>query len=361
MPQEPLWRKPLPSPGLGGVAATDQVVIVSGRDLNDTHDFWRALDPKSGDTLWTLRYEAAGNLDYGSSPRATALIHDGVAYCYGAFGHLHAVDATTGRIVWKVDTHSEFAAGTKDLPWGHCGSPLIADDKLIVYAGGPEAALVAFAPKTGGLKWKSPGGKSAYGSLLVGEFGGVRQVVGFDELSLNGWDIASGRRLWNLRWDNEKDFHVPTPIAWNGRLIICSETDGTRMHGFRDGGLLDPKPIGANADLSPDTHTPVVSGRRLFGISGDLQCLDLSTPLRSKWQAKGQFGKHANAVASDSRVLVVTDRGEAVLFDASANQLSELDRRVLVPNETDLYSHPAFSNGRMYVRASNAVYCFELK
>jgi hypothetical protein len=361
LPDKPLWRKPLPSPGLGGVAATDKVVIVSGRDLNDTHDFWRGLDPKTGETLWTLRYEANGNLDYGPSPRATALIYDGIAYCYGAFGHLHAVDAVTGRIIWKIDTQSEFGAATKDLPWGHCGSPLIAGDKLIFYAGGPNAALVALDPKTGDVKWKTPGAKSAYGSFLAGNFGGVEQIIGFDELTLGGWDVATGRRLWTARWDQDKDFHVPTPIAWNGRLIIASETEGTRLYGFHSGGALDPKPLAIDADLSPDTHTPVVAGNRLFGVSRRLHCLDLPDNLRPRWQQDGDFGKHATAVASDSRVLIVTDRGEGIVIDAIADKFTVLDRRGLVPNESDLYSHPAFANGRMYLRTANAVMAFDMK
>ena len=133
------------------------------------------------------------------------------------------------------------------------------------------------------------------------------------------------------------------------------------MYSFREGGLLDPKPLGADADLSPDTHTPVVAGQRLFGVSGGLYCLDLSKSLRSVWHDDGQYGKHATAVASDTRVWIITDRGEGIVIDATADKFTVLDRRVLVPGESDLYSHPAFADGRMYLRMANAVVCFEVK
>jgi outer membrane protein assembly factor BamB len=362
LPEKPIWRKPLPSQGLGGVAATEQVVIVSARDLNDSHDFWRGLDPTTGETRWTLRYPAPGNLDFGASPRATALIHDGLAYCYGALGHLHAVNIATGQIVWKHDTQIEFGAATNDLPWGHCGSPLVAAGKLVFYAGGPNAALVALDLKTGAVKWKTPGDKSAYGSFLAATIGGVEQVVGFDETTLGGWDAEMGRRLWAATPAHEKDFNVPTPIFWNDRLIVSTENNGTRLYGFHTGGVIDPKPQAVDLDLGPDTHTPVLVGDRLFGVQKGLHCLDLRSGLRRLWRGDDEaLDKHVTAVASDTRLLLITHKGEGILIDATAEKFTVLDRRTLAPNETDLYAHPAFANGRMYVRASDALLCFDLK
>jgi outer membrane protein assembly factor BamB len=362
LPTQPVWRKPLPSPGLGGVAATDQVVIVSARDLNDSHDFWRGIDPSSGETRWTLRYPAPGNLDFGASPRATALIYDGLAYCYGALGHLHAVNISSGRVVWKHDTQAEFGAATNDLPWGHCGSPLVVADKLVFYAGGPDAALVALDLKTGALKWKTAGAKSAYGSFLAATLGGVEQVVGFDETTLGGWDAETGRRLWTVTPAQEKDFNVPTPIVWDGRLIVSTENNGTRLYGFRPGGVIDPKPQAVDLELGPDTHTPVRIGSRLFGVQKGLHCLDLSSGLRRLWRGNDEaLDKHVTAVASDTRLLLITHNGEGILVDATAEKFMVLDRQTLAPNERDLYAHPAFANGRMYLRTSDAVLCYELK
>ncbi|MGC8001492.1 PQQ-binding-like beta-propeller repeat protein, partial [Salmonella enterica] len=72
------------------------------------------------------------------------------------------------------------------------------DGKLILYAGGPQAAIVALDPATGKTIWRAPGNPPGYGSLVVGTLGGKRQLVGHDATSLGGWDIATGRRLWKL-------------------------------------------------------------------------------------------------------------------------------------------------------------------
>lgn len=355
-----LWRKTLPSRGLGGIAADDKHVVVSARDLNDTHDLWRCLDARTGATVWSVRYPAEGNLDFGNSPRASPLVHDGVVYCYGAFGHLHAIDLTTGKVLWKHNTCQEFAAPS-DLPWGLCGSPLIADGKVVLYVGGPQAALVAFDAKTGAIAWQTPGGRPAYGSFLSGQFGGVSQVVGYEEKTLGGWDVATGKRIWTLTPDRPKDFNVPTPLAWNGHLIVCTENNATRLFRFHKDGVIDPKPVAVYGELRPDTHTPVIVGNRLFGVHGGLHCLDLANGLKPLWVGEDDaLTQFTTAIGSPDRVLLVTMLGEALIADAKADRFRVLERRAIVDDEGGLYSHPAFANGHWYVRAGNAILCFAL-
>jgi outer membrane protein assembly factor BamB len=356
----PLWRVPLPGGGLGGVAATEKYVIVSGRDLKDTHDLWRCLDAATGKTVWSLRYPAPGNLDFGSSPRATPLIHGGMAYLAGAFGHLHAVDLATGKVRWKYDTAAEFNAPS-DLTWGLCGSPVIAGGKLIHFVGGPKLGIAAFDPVSGAILWKTPGGKPGYGSLLAGTFGGVEQVVGYDETTLGGWEVATGRRLWSLTPDRPKDFNVPTPIAWRGRIIVATENNATRVYGFDDAGRIVPRPEAVYAELRPDTHTPVRVGDRLFGVHNGLHRLDLSDRLKADWVWEDDALSHYTAaVASDSRLLLMTMLGEAILVDITAKEFRLLDRKVIAEEESGLYSHPAFAGGNMYLRTADGVICLPL-
>jgi hypothetical protein len=58
------------------VAATREFVLVSDRGLRDTADVWTCLAADTGKPVWTHRYPAPGNLDYGNSPRATPVIRD---------------------------------------------------------------------------------------------------------------------------------------------------------------------------------------------------------------------------------------------------------------------------------------------
>ncbi len=53
---ELLWAHPLPSSGVGGVAANENFVVVSSRDAKDKQDLFICLDPVTGTELWRLSY-----------------------------------------------------------------------------------------------------------------------------------------------------------------------------------------------------------------------------------------------------------------------------------------------------------------
>lgn len=362
LPDSPriLWTKRLTARGLGGVAATEKYVLVVDRDAADSLDIFRCLNAQTGDELWTLRYPATGDLDYGNSPRATPQIHDDCVYLLGAFGHLHCVTLATGKVRWKRELRDEFEAEDKQV-WGVCSSPLVVDGKLIVNPGAPSASLAALDPQRGDTLWKSPGEVAAFGSFIAAELGGKRQIVGYDKTTLGGWDIATGKRLWTLKPEQPNDFNVPTPIASQGKLIVSTENNGTRAFRFDALGKPVPRPIAVNLDLAPDTHTPVVVGSRLFGVWNTLYCLDVANGLKAVWQQQGDaFSGYASLIASESRVLVTSIKGELILVDAQAATYKEISRFSVFDGDEGVMAHPALVNKRLYVRGSESVACVEL-
>jgi outer membrane protein assembly factor BamB len=362
LPNEPkiLWSKPCVARGLGGLAATDAVVIVSDREFNNTADAFRCLDAANGNELWSVVSPAEGNLDFGNSPRATPLIQGEFVYLAGAFGEVQCVKLASGEPVWQFDMSAEFEPPA-ELPWGYCASPLIVDGKLILNPGTKDASLVALDAVSGKLLWQSPGDAPGYGSFIVGAFGGRRQIVGHDKHSLGGWDPATGKRLWRVAPHHPNDFNVPTPIAVDGQLAVCTENNGTRLFRFRDDGTIVPDPVATNEDVAPDTHTPVVVGNRLFGISSALYCLDLKNGLKPLWQSDDDaFGVHAAVIASPDRILALTLDGELLLIDAKSDGCRFLGRTKIFTDDNGVYSHPALVGNRLYVRGTSQLVCIEL-
>ena len=358
---KPVWSVDCATRGLGGVAATKALVIYSERGLNDTSDVWKCVRADDGKPVWTYSYPAPGSLDYGNSPRATPMIDDGRAYLMGAFGHLSCVDFQTGKLIWDLSLRDEFDV-TEKTQWGSCSTPLLVDGKLIANPGGPEASLVALEPKTGKILWKSPGKPAGYGSLITGEFGGKKQIVGHDIESLGGWDIATGKRLWRLKPPNPSDFNVPTPMRHGNQLLITTENNGTRLFSFATDGRIESKPFAQNNKLNPDTHSPVVVGDRIFGVWRRLFCLDIKSRLKPVGEIDDQvFTKYTTLVASDTRLLAMTLDAEFLLYDITADQPRELSRTKALAGEKGLYSHPAFVGTRAYVRGSSSLVCLELK
>ncbi len=352
------WKQVLFNEGLGGVAVAGDRVIVGDRDAADTSDVFHGLDRDTGRRLWTLEYPAEGRLDYGNSPRATPLIHDGRAYLLGAFGHLHCVDAADGRILWRRHLRDDFHA-TDKLVWGACSSPLVVDGALVVNPGAPEASLVGLDPLTGAERWRTAGAPAAFASLVVCEFGGRRMLVGFDRDACGGWDPATGARLWSLAPRVAGDFHVPTPVPSGGGVILVGENNGCRL--VKGNAAGDAEVVAAYAALVPDMHTPVTTAGRLFAIHhGKAFCLD-GADLTPVWTHPERSLKgHASLVASGDRVLALTGGGELVLLDARADGFTPLARQRLFEREVSLFAHPALAGDCIYVRGPRTLLCVAL-
>lgn len=355
-----MWKSPLGSLGLGGVAATSEYVLVSERAINNTFDVFKCLKAGTGEEVWAVRHPASGELDYGSSPRTTPLIVGDLVFLYGAFGHLHCVELKSGNILWQLDTRSEFNVQGK-LPWGQCGTPLLIDDKLIVMVGGAEASLVALEPRTGKVLWKTPGEPASYGSLNVGTFHGKKQIIGHDVTTLGGWDIATGKRLWTMKPKRDNDYNVPTPIPFGDQLLVTTENNGTRLYSFNSDGTIIPQPAATNMDLTPETHTPVVVGKHLYGIWKDMVCIDLSNCLKTLWtHDDAAFADHTSIIAAGDRLLISTMEGELLLVQADPKKFKLLGRMKVFEGEKGLYSHPALVGNRLYYRSSDSIVCIEL-
>jgi outer membrane protein assembly factor BamB len=355
-----VWRTTLTDRGIGGVAATSKYVLVSDRELDDQFDVFRCLDAATGREIWTHRYPAPGLLDYGNSPRATPLVAGERCFTFGAHGHLSGLELATGRPLWQLDVKAEFGL-VAEMKWGLCGSPLLADGKLIVSPGGPQAAIVALDPATGKLLWKSPGNPPGYGSFIVATLGGRRQVVGHDATTLGGWDLATGKRLWTLEPPNPGDFNVPTPLVWQGHLIVATENNGTRMFRFGPDGVIVQQPVAAYEPLSPDTHSPVVSGDRLLGIMNGLHCLDLKNGLKALWIAKDPaYLEHASLITAPGRLLVISGQAELILLDVTGSSPKVVGRQTALHGESGLLSHPALAGTRLYLRGTSEIVCLDL-
>ncbi len=354
-----LWKRGLTGAGLAGVAATTTHVIVADKSEQKDQDIWRCLDADTGKELWTIAYATPKQMEFTNVPRAAPVIHGSFVYLLGAFGDLHCVSLFGSGIVWRRNILQDFNA---PLPnWGTCSTPLVCGDCLIVNPGAPDASLVALGLYTGEVIWKTPGKPPGYGSLILGSFGGVRQIVGCDAESLGGWHPNTGRRLWTLTPEKKGDYNVPTPVSVFGLLLAASENNGARLYDFdRDGRIL-PTPVAQTRDLSPDTSTPVIIDGLVFGCFRGLFCLDLNENLKTRYVAEkdGAFREHAAFIAGNGRVLAITVGGELILFKATPDAFTPISR-LRVFDDTEVWSHPALVGNRLYLRSMNEICCLML-
>ncbi|MCA9235604.1 MAG: PQQ-binding-like beta-propeller repeat protein [Planctomycetales bacterium] len=359
------WRHPLSRPGLGGIAATPQYVVIGDRDAANVSDVFRCLSADTGDELWTVAYPAPGRLDYDNLPRATPLILDDRVYLFGAFGDLTCASLADGAVVWRTNVRRQFFA-TDDLPWGTCSSPLAVDGLIVVNPGAPDAALAALDAATGETVWQTPGEPQGYGSLTVATLGGVRQIVGHTQSQLGGWDPATGEQLWSLAPPYEGDFNVPTPVAVDGRLLVCTENNATRLFDFDDQGRIIPDPLAESDELAPDISTPVAVGSRVFCVNHRLLCLDAERELALVGDIEDDaFADYGAILAAEDRLLVQGRGNELLLIEFSDAGLRIAARAGVVQADAERsavpYTYPAIVGDRLYVRTPSELLCLPLQ
>jgi quinohemoprotein ethanol dehydrogenase len=135
-------------------------IVIDGRlYTSGTWGYVYALDAATGRELWRYdpkpAYFAARNPCCDLVNRGVA-VWQGIVYVESVDGHLHAVDAGTGAKLWEVDTITDHK-----LPYSSTGAPQIAGGVVVVGnsgsdmgRGGVRGYVAAYDLKTGAFRWR---------------------------------------------------------------------------------------------------------------------------------------------------------------------------------------------------------------
>jgi quinohemoprotein ethanol dehydrogenase len=171
-----------------------------GRTFSETH--YSPLDQINAGTLPRLGLAWSLDLDVGNSI-SVPLAVDGVIYLGAGHGVVHAVDARTGRLLWRHDAKAPEAAGQKlRVAWGIRGLAFW-DDK--VYAGTSDGRLIALNAKDGTVTWSVQTVDPKDGATITGAprvFDG-KVIIGFaggDFGALRGYVTAYDAQTGAQRW-----------------------------------------------------------------------------------------------------------------------------------------------------------------
>jgi outer membrane protein assembly factor BamB len=126
-------------------------------------------------------------------------------------GKLTCLDAASGVVRWQRDLAHDFKI---HIPfWGVGSQPLIANNLLVVMAGGASnACVIALDPKTGAEKWRNLGERPSYAPLLAIGKKKQSQVIVWTADGVHGLSITDGHELWGLPYRCKYDEAVHTPI-----------------------------------------------------------------------------------------------------------------------------------------------------
>lgn len=366
-----VWRLPA-GPGLSSpVIAGGKVVAFDAQNGEET---LRLLDAKDGRELWRAAVDKPFSDSQGpTGPRGTPLLDGDRVYAVSCRGELQCRAVADGKLLWRTSYMTNWGAtfiGEKgNTPGaarhGNNGSPVIHGDLLIANAGGTNGAgVIALDKRTGELRWKSQNDMAAYAAPVIGTIGGREQVISFTADGGLGLDAKDGRFLWRFPVKTAFARHVGAPVVWNNLVVIGSHQAGLfGLNITRDGDRQEAQPSWTSKEAAINFSCPVRVGDQLYGLgpAKDLFCLDLADG-RIRWKhtglAMGPADKAwVSLLALGDKLLGLTDTGTLVLFAAKPDAYEELGQQQVCANN---WCHPAYADGRLYLRDSKQWFCVEL-
>jgi outer membrane protein assembly factor BamB len=347
----------------GDAAAMGERALGSGRarpaDTDRTFFVVEAFSRADGKRLWERRIAAEGSLTAVHEKHnlsSSSPVTDGeTIYAWFGTGQLVAL-GRDGTVRWQRHLGKEISPF--DIQWGHSSSPVIYRDMVILLCDHPSASYVlAVDKRTGKDRWKADRGtgRSAYSTPLVIEGATRPELIVNSTERIDAYDPTTGKLLWFTGEANR--FPVPTPVADNG-IIYASR-------GYRSGPYMAIR-TGGTGDITAShvvwrvaTGAPYVASLLQYqGVVymatdvGILTAVDAKTGERL-WQQRVEGVFSASPVAGGGHVYFVTENGDTIVVKAgrtpevvSRNSLGE---RAL--------ASPAISQGRIFVRTDDHVYC----
>jgi outer membrane protein assembly factor BamB len=257
---------------------------------------------------------------YGSSP----VIHGNRVYQYCGPGRqifVTALDLATGEMVWKIEEPQEGDGeyNTNKKYMGSWTTPIIANvngqDQLIVTL---PTRVVAYHPTNGKILWYCEGirgekGDLAYSSPLVsGDI--LVQTGGFNgpalALRLGGTgDITESHRLWRME--------------------------------------PNPQNIGSGVFLGDVVYRPNAG-------PGTIECIEARSG-KVLWTSRGAGGNiWGSMVYAAGLILVTNQEGTTILFKPNRDEFEPVAENAL---GEPCNSTPAISNGEIFLRTADHLYC----
>jgi len=345
--------------GIG--AGMSSVSVVGTKVFTMGDGMMLALDAATGKILWKTMTGDTGSpsgQQAGAGPHCTPACDGTLVWGLFQMGTLVCVQAATGREIWKHKM-SEFGGNTPQ--WGYSESPLLDGPMLLVSPGGNKGAVVALNKTSGAMMWQATQVKDQphYTSLVTAEIGKVPQYLYFSQSGVFGISKA-GQLLWKGECEGKTAICSSPVVKDNYVFVSCGY--GVGCHGFQiagAGGQFKAQQLYADQKIQNHHGGAVLVGDHVYGnFDSGVMCVEIKTG-KVVWQDRGA-GK-GSLFAADGMLYCRGEGGTIALAEASPDGYKEHGRF----EQPDRSKFPAWPNpvvygGKMYIRDGDILFCYNV-
>jgi outer membrane protein assembly factor BamB len=343
-----LWKITIPLHAFNSPVIWDDKLFITGADATNRKVF--CFDRHTGNLLWEA---SVGNIpgSPATPPRTTpdtglgapTVTTDGIGvYAIFGTGDIIALDMDGNRI-WARNL------GVPDNHYGHSSSLLSRGEKLFVqYDDLDRGRIICLNVLTGETIWDiTRDSHISWASPILVNVNGSYQLVVNGNPIVAGYDAETGRELWTV---SAMAGEVgPSPV-YGGGLVYAANEYATMV-------AIDPTSgsvVWQDNYFLPEVASPVYGNGYVFIATtyAVLACLDAETG-ETLWEFDTDDIFYSSPIIAGDRLYVTDISGNTYIFEAGG------EPNLLAQNALgeEVYTTPAFADGRIYIRGENHLYC----
>ena len=281
-------------------------------------------DRASGKLLWETKchetFPHEGGHVSGSLASASPVTDGKILIAFFGSHGLFAIEAASGKILWKRQLGK---MATKHAH-GEGSSPALHGDTVIVnWDHEKESALYAFDKNNGRQLWKVERDEvTSWSSPLIVEHGGKPQVIVSASQRVRGYDLASGKVIWECGGMSRNV--VASPVSADGMVYLGCSYDKRAMIAINlDGAKGDitdsDKVVWSTNKRTPYVPSPLLYDDTLYYLSHYQGILSV-THAKSGETKAGPFrvdalrNIYASPVAANGHIYITSREGLTVVI-----------------------------------------------
>ncbi len=352
-----LWKRRIGS-------AFSGISVAGGRgftgESDGTSDNVVAFDLATGRETWRVPLGPTYRGHDGSKdgPIATPTLDEGRVFIISAKGALLALEAASGRVLWRHDLKADF--GAAEPSYGFGASPLVAGSRLITQIGGATHNLAAFDKATGKLLWAVNHSKATgYASPVLGTVAGRSQIVVHAGDLVYGASPDDGSLLWSHPLGPPVEADRP-PLILPGDRVLLSRWEDSRLLQIEKGDQgFKAREVWKSPRLRGSYSPTVLHDGHLYAMGGpNLLCVDPANG-NIVWREKVYPG---SLILVDGHLLHLGEQsGELRVARASPTGYKERVKVAVFNAGATSSTTPSFADGRVLLRNVEEIVALEIK